>query len=186
MDLVVLEHPLEDASTEDFFGRLSSVLPQGRQPMVVILAATADEEQLVALEGLGYLVLASESPAEQLEAEIAKFLRKDLRPPARVMVRMEVRLGGGRLLRLAQSVNVSINGMLVRTDERHPLGSEVAFEFSLPGDKKPTRGVAEVVRHTRPEIERVRGIGLRFSSIEGDGKERLEAFIATLLAENER
>src|SRR5262249_57287484 len=60
-----------------------------------------------------------------------------------------------------QSENISETGMLLRSPEAYPIGTRVRFECTLPGDRSPLRGEAEVVRHTVSEVEQVQGIGVK-------------------------
>jgi hypothetical protein len=68
--------------------------------------------------------------------------------------------------------------MLLRTETLYPTGTKVTFEASLPGDRSPIQGGAEIVRHAVAELEGVQGVGMRFLSFRGDGLARLQEFIA--------
>ena len=76
--------------------------------------------------------------------------------------------------------NFSATGMLIRTDRRWEKGIQIEFEFSIPNDPRPVRGVAEVVRQTLVGRDAVGGVGLRFLSFAGDSHRRYEAFIQRL------
>jgi hypothetical protein len=67
--------------------------------------------------------------------------------------------------------------MLVRTGEVYPIGSRMSFEFHLGGQSQPIRGEGEVVRQTIAGRESVRGIGIRFISLERDGMLRLQRYL---------
>ena len=93
------------------------------------------------------------------------------------MVRIVVNIGEGAALEMAQSENLSETGMLVRTGEVYPIGSRMSFEFHLGGQSLPIRGEGEVVRQTTAGRESVRGIGIRFISLERDGMLRLQRYL---------
>jgi Tfp pilus assembly protein PilZ len=91
---------------------------------------------------------------------------------------MAVRVGDGAVLRACQSENISVSGMLIRTSEEFPIGSQVRLEFALTDDDEPLVCLAEVVRYTEPVKEKIRGMGVNFLSFEDDGWSRLEGFLA--------
>lgn len=73
--------------------------------------------------------------------------------------------------------NISTTGMLVRTDYPYRVGMQLPFELVSPSPGEPIRGVAEVVRSTQADRERCAGVGARFVSFEGSGRERLESVV---------
>jgi hypothetical protein len=58
----------------------------------------------------------------------------------------------------------------------------MAFELAIPGESTRVRGLAAVVRQTQEECERVTGLGVRFSSFQGEDQKRLVATLAKLAA----
>ena len=90
---------------------------------------------------------------------------------------------GRSSLEMSQTENLSETGMLVRTGEVYPLGSRLSFEFHLGGQGQPIRGEGEVVRQTTAGRESVRGVGIRFISLERDGQARLQRFLRELATE---
>ena len=71
-----------------------------------------------------------------------------------------------------------MSGMLIRTSEEFPVGSEIRLEFSVAEDQEPITCQAEVVRYTRPDVEKIRGMGVTFLSFMSDGRQRLEEFLS--------
>jgi uncharacterized protein (TIGR02266 family) len=93
------------------------------------------------------------------------------------MVKMVVKLGVGQVMRMAQSVNISNSGMLIRTTEHFPLGSEVKLIFPLPGITEPLQADAQVVRHAIPDREGITGMGLKFVNLAPEHKARLDQYL---------
>jgi hypothetical protein len=58
----------------------------------------------------------------------------------------------------------------------------MAFELAIPGESTRVRGLAAVVRQTQETRERVTGLGVRFSSLQGEDQKRLVATLAKLAA----
>lgn len=58
------------------------------------------------------------------------------------MTRLEIKLGGAKDMILCQTENLSGSGMLIKTDRRYDVGTQINFEYSLPNDPRPISGVA--------------------------------------------
>jgi CheY-like chemotaxis protein len=69
-------------------------------------------------------------------------------------------------------LNLSATGMLVEVSTSLAIGSDVDFRFELPG-AGPIVGTAQVVRQAGPQR-----YGAHFYGVEGDGLERIRAFVA--------
>ena len=93
------------------------------------------------------------------------------------MVRLNVQLAQDKSVVMCQSENISENGMLLRSDRLLPIGTRVTFECSLPGDRMPVSGEAEVMRHAVVDVEKVQGMGLRFIFVKSDGQRRVRSFL---------
>jgi CheY-like chemotaxis protein len=181
-DVLVALFPLPDIPAQDFLDSVRAPeSPCRRSPLLVLSARErlADAERYL---GRGVnRVVALEETAEQLQREVSMLLSVAPRRSLRLMVRVNVLAGERPDLSLFQSENLSHTGMLLRGGEPYPLGTRIAFEFHLGTDRSPVRGEAEVVRHTTPGREEVRGgMGVRFFYFEKDGLVRLQRFLTTL------
>jgi hypothetical protein len=87
-----------------------------------------------------------------------------------------VRVAGAPPL-VCQSETVSEHGLLLKTDARYPLATRVGIEFSLPGERTPVQGEAEVMRHAEVGVEGVKGMGLKMLSFKADGAGRVRRFV---------
>jgi hypothetical protein len=70
--------------------------------------------------------------------------------------------------------------MVVQCGREVPVGSRVSFAISLPGRDESVAGVGEVVRRTSRNREPVEGVAMRIVTFEGDGLDRLRAFLRTV------
>ena len=175
-ELLILVHPLPDYETVAFWRDLEKHL-QSAMPRTVVMASAADLFDLEPLQNLGVRLVNLSQSAGELESALSSFLRKAPRPHARVMVRVAVELGAGKILRIAQTVNISRSGLLIRTSEQFPAGSTLDLKMELPGEKDAIEARAEVVRMADPEVENVRGIGARFVWFRGADERRFDEFM---------
>ena len=174
---VLISYPLWDATLDELIrGIRSSGRGEESVPTFVVAPESAIPE-VGLYEDLGVTILSEEQDGPTLRRRVKEGLLQVPRAAERVVVRMEVHLGNGKLLRLCQCENLSVSGMLIRTSEEYPIGSTVGVEFTLPGDEEPIRGEAQIVRYTEPELESARAMGVRFVSLEESGCERLERFV---------
>jgi DNA-binding NarL/FixJ family response regulator len=175
VDVLLVRYPLPDVGMERFLDAVRSESSPCRQSPLLLLASPERIGEAEAWIGRGAnrVVSVEESP-ERLQHAVSELLAVAPRSALRMMVRIVVNIGEGAALEMAQTENLSETGMLVRTGEVYPLGSRLSFEFHLGGDRLPIRGEGEVVRHTTPGREPVRGIGIRFVTFERDGLLRLQ------------
>lgn len=177
--LVIVSHPLPDLELRDFVFSARAACSPAAPPPIVVLAESAEGTALARVDQ-AMRVLTPEQSRDRWEEEVLRLLEVPARSAQRLMLRLEVALGAGRLLRMCQTENISRTGMLVRSAESYPLGSEVLIEFTLPEERESIRGSAEIVRHADAAAERIQGMGLRFTRLQADGEARLEAFLEKL------
>ncbi len=176
--LLVVRHPLPDMALGSFIDRVHEPgAICGGSPILVL----ADDYQLDQLRQLlpggAKQVLSVKQPAKLLQEVASRLLGVAARISVRIHVRLQVQLQEGTSLVACQTENFSEQGMLIRTATLYPLGTRVRFECTLPNDRSPISGEAEVVRHAVPDIEQLSGIGLRVVSFQGDSARRLRRFL---------
>lgn len=176
--VLLVSYPLWDTTLDELLIAIErNVASQPRFPVVVL----APEKVLAEVETFadqGITVLSEDQEPEKLCRSLRVLLGAEQRAHPRFIVRMAVRVGAGSLLRACQSEDISMSGMLIRTSEEFPVGSEIRLEFSVAEDQEPITCQAEVVRYTRPDVEKVRGMGVTFLSFMSDGRQRLEEFLS--------
>jgi len=177
-DLILVGHPLSDIELAAFVATLRQPGSASAGSQVLVLAEAGRLAEAVRLAGPGPLVaLPTDEPRRILEEVAARLLGVVPRTASRLMVRMVVHLEEGNRLHMYQSENISRGGLLIRTDQSYPIGTRMTFDCTLPGDRAPLQGVAEVVRHTVQDVEKLHGVGLRWLELKGDSQKRLFAYL---------
>jgi hypothetical protein len=89
-------------------------------------------------------------------------LRRAVRAECQVVTDRHFQLVGVRAL------DLSIDGMLLESDHRPPIGEEVIVSLKLPGTTMWVDAEAEVMRHVRGlrRSDPTAGIGLRFTEMD--------------------
>ena len=176
--MVLVSYPLWDTSLNDLLVAIGRAATDDEPIPVLILAPEGDLAEVVPFETQGISVLSEDQKPEELSRSVRVLMGTEQRVHPRFIVRMAVRVGAGSILRACQSEDISLSGMLIRTSEEFPVGSEIRLEFALAEDQEPITCQAEVVRYTRPDKEKARGMGVTFLSFMEDGRQRLEEFLS--------
>lgn len=177
-DLILVGHPLPDLAIAEFLTAVHDSESSCADTPVLILAEAdrLSEVQRFAVGGRVRAAAASRTDRE-LARSVASLLGIAERVASRLMVQVSANLGEGKVSRLCQTRNISETGMLLRTSRLLPVGARLGLELVLPGDPRPIHAEAEVVRHSRLEIERLPGIGVRFLRFDADGGARLREHV---------
>jgi len=177
VDLVIARFPLAGVSLGELVEAMRGPDAASRSGSLLLLADADDAPEVAPFLGHGVnRVVNLDSPSDHLLLAVADLLAVTSRRNVRVLVQLTLSIREGEERTLSMTRNLSASGMLVRDCRELPLGSRVRFEIVLDEGSDPIRGEAEVVRHAA-DHERVDGIGLRFTSFEGDGQSRLEAYL---------
>lgn len=176
--VLIAGFPLPDLPVQELLDAVRRPGSPCRRSPLLLVASAAELEHAASYLGRGAnRVVSLAETDERLQSVVSELLQVAPRSSLRTMLRIEVRLGDDRTLILCQTENLSATGMLIRTERRFPVGTELAFEFTLGEDRRPLKGKAEVVRHTLLGRDPASGMGLRLVSFEGDGEARYLDFL---------
>ena len=181
-DAIVANYPLPDMPMTQFLGAVRKKDSPCRQAALVLLAPKgmlAEAENFVG-KGANRALAIEEFP-EQLPHVLFRLLEVPPRFAMRATSRLKVQLSWATSQTICQTENLSAHGMLIKTDHTYPIGTQMSFELTMPGDNNPIKGFAVVVRHTMEKRERVTGVAVRFSSFDGDDKKRFETLLAKIV-----
>jgi uncharacterized protein (TIGR02266 family) len=177
-DLLVVRHPLPDMALGSFMSAVHEPgSPCCASPILVLTDRTRLDEIRTLLPGGSGQAISVDEPAKLLQEIASRQLGVAPRVAIRVAVRLDVRLEGGSSRVACQTENLSEQGLLVRSPNLYPIGTRLTFDFTLPDQRLPIQGEAEVVRHSVPDVEGVQGLGLRVLSYRGDGARTLQRFL---------
>ncbi len=181
IEVLLVRYPLPDLELDRFLGEIRRLgSPCLRSPIVVLTTADRVAEAGAYIGRGANRVIDIDTAESEIQDTISALLAVAPRKAARFLARLEIKLGGAKDMILCQTENLSGTGMLIRTDRRYEIGTEIHFEFTLPNDARPVAGFAEVVRHTMIGRDQVGGIGVRFRSFAGDSQRRFESFLQRL------
>lgn len=180
-NLLLVGYPLPDMPLGRFLSAVHGLESRCASSPVLILG---DEKRLAEarpfVEG-GYVqALATGQDRLALEEAAAKLLAVSPRLGVRAMVRLEVDLDGGTTVQLAQTRNISEEGMFIVTGRDLKLGDRLPVRLYLPGESQSIAADVEVTRRALPEVEGVAGVGVRFWNVSPGDQQRLRRHIGAV------
>ena len=113
---------------------------------------------------------------EQLDEAIGKLLAVATRKYCRKLFRAQLVTECGSRVVFGSTLNLSVSGLLIESDDVLPLGSRIPCSFSLPNGRQIS-AVGEIVRFTRSR-GKANLYGVRFISIEPPDQGEIERFVA--------
>lgn len=84
---------------------------------------------------------------------------------------------------IAETADLSMEGMFIRSDEPRPVGTLVQFEISLSDGQEMVQGLGDVVwiRVEAQGAERPKGMGIQFRYIDTASRERIRRIVASYI-----
>jgi CheY-like chemotaxis protein len=176
-DLLLARHPLRELPTTELLQTIRHRTRSKTAAIAVVADAPSPQEADGLLAAGANRVLDFDAPPDYIEASLVQLLYVAPRRDLRCLTQIETRGRKERELILAQAQNASMSGLLLATRHKLDQGTLIDFRFELPTGA-PIRGRGEVVRHTRPELESVDGMGVRFLSFVGDSQRAYQDYLS--------
>jgi len=182
-DAILAGYPLPDMPMQAFLDAVRREDSPCRSAGLILLVGQDALQETQRFVGRGAnRVLTVEGFMERLPHVLLRLLEVPPRVALRRNLQLKVSLSPSSTHVTCQSENISTTGMLVRIDRSYPIGTQLGFEMTLPGDSSPVRGYAVVVRHTMADREPVSGFAVQFASFSGEDKVRFETLLRRLLS----
>jgi hypothetical protein len=166
------------AGTEDLLREIRKHSDTKRVSVAVIAAHPdlAREEKL--RKAGANVVFAGEVVPCLWDGWLEQLLSVPPRREARLPVRFEVwcHPGGDGEAVEGMSVNLSLKGMLLETEQPAEIGSRLDLRFCLPGDTQELRTVGQVVRDEPGKPMR---LGIAFLILRDSAREKIRTFVAS-------
>lgn len=179
MDAVPCDWPLEKV-VRSFRDPASP----SRSAAILVLAEPDQVDVARALRSRGVnRVMLVTDPPEIICDQMANLLEVAPRVQIRLATNVEAALGNAGRELFCQTVNLSSTGMLIRTQNRPPLGTPVVFKICLSDTVGTICGEGEIVRHATTSHGGVDGMAIRFVGFAKDGAQQLQTYMEGLTTE---
>lgn len=177
--VVIVQPPVADPHLRDLVAALRSPGSPNSATELVLIADHGRESEIERLLGHGAArTVPVDEARERLPRVVSELLAATQRQAARVALRLELYMRFATSHTVATTEDISTSGMLVRSSRSFPVGTLLFFELSLTGETKLVRGEARMVRDAGRTRDGLAGLGVKFISFTGDGRQRLAAFLA--------
>ena len=183
-DLVIFDAEPREVSLGEVVAKIREGLSASRMTSLLVLAEHRNAEAARKLVGRGVnrVMLVDDSP-ELIDQQVAELLHIAPRADIRLSTHLRTSVADGTEEVLADVVNISLSGLLVRTDTLFEIGEKVVVSL-YPGDRDdPVVAKAEVSRRALAERGGVDGFGIRFLSFAADGELRIGAVVEGAFAD---
>ena len=183
-DLIIFDAEVREGSLEKIVDTIRHGMSASRNTSLLVLAQPHTADAVRELIGRGVnRVMLFDDPPELIGQQVAELLNIAPRANLRFSTHLQTSVGDGAVEVLGEVVNLSSSGVLIETDTSFEPGEQVVVTINLGGQRGSVSAKAEVVRQAHGERGGVDGIGVRFLSFAGDGKEKIEAVLDEALAE---
>jgi len=183
-DVVILDAEPADRSLEEVVRHLRGAGSPSRGAAIIVLAEPdqVDAARALKAKGVNRVMLISDPP-QMICDQMAGLLEVAPRVPLRLPMNLQTTLGNRGREIFCQTVNLSTTGMLVRTQARPQLGTPVVFRLYLSERLGAVMGRGEIIRHATRVRGGIDGVGVRFKGFAGDGADRLQKYLNSLVGD---
>jgi len=183
-DLVIFDAEPRQATLGEVVAMIRDGLSASRSTSLLVLAKTDNADTARSLIGNGVnRVMLLDDPVELIDQQVAELLHIAPRADVRISTRLRTSVADGTEEVLGEVVNLSTSGLLVEIDALFETGEQVVVSLYTGDRDDPVVAKAEVVRQAVSEHGGFDGVGIRFLSIAGDGKQRIAAVLKETFAE---
>ena len=177
-DLLIFDAEVKEGSLEQVVDAIRHGMSASRNTSILVLARAGNADPARDLIGRGVnRVMLLDDPPELIGQQVAELLEIAPRATFRFSTRLQTSVGDGAVEVLGEIVNLSASGMLVETETLFEPGEQVVVTINLGGQQGSVSAKAEVVRQAHNDRGGIDGIGVRFLSFAGDGREKIKAVL---------
>ena len=175
--LILIRIPLADLSVSAMTTGLTQRFSLNANTPLLLLAEGGQYEAALGYSSPRIQVIDVKARTTNLERLITAALGIALRTATRLDVEMEVETGESHDRRRCRTRDISSSGMLLESSPVLPVGTEFAFNFTLPERFTPIHGRGQVVRHATEREIFSSGMGIKFIDFPEGAEEAIQAFV---------
>jgi CheY-like chemotaxis protein len=175
VDLVITDLDLPDMGGEVLCSTIRQEHSLRKTSIIIVCKETPEEIRRARKCGANARLL-KPVKSEQLDDSIGKLLAVSTRKDFRVLIRAEVYTERGMRVMVGRTLNISVSGFLMESDDNLAVGSRFPCNFRLPGEYQ-VLAFGEIIRFTR--LSSMANLyGIRFVSLSHQDKIEIEKFVA--------
>ena len=175
--LILIRIPLSDLSVSAMTTGLTQRFSLNANTPLLLLAEGRQHEAALGYTSPRIQIIDVNARTTNLERLITTALGIARRAATRLDVEMEVETGESRDRRRCRAHDISSSGMLFESGSMLPVGTEFAFNFTLPERFTPIHGRGQVVRHATEREPVSAGMGIKFIDFPEGAVEAIQSFV---------
>jgi CheY-like chemotaxis protein len=181
IDVLVINLDYRRVDGAQIIRHIRSIEQFAKLPVVVTSVQAANRARSSAIQAGADLFVEQPVPRQFFIEKLKSLLSQTTRSASRIGTGGEARFVFDGKNVSCPLGDVSIGGVLLQSHVELTVGAELKVELVLPGVKKPVEISGRVVRKVKGNIKdptSIKGFGFRIDSFHGDGRKRLEKFVA--------
>ena len=175
VDLVITELDLPDMGGEELCSTIRQEQSLASTSIIIVCEDKPEEIRRARRCGANERLL-KPVDTERLDDCVGKLLAISTRKDYRIFFKAQILTEHGSRNVLGSTINISVSGLLIESDDLLMAGSRIPCTFTLPGGRQIS-AVGEIVRFTRL-ASRANLYGIRFVSIGPQDQAEIEKFVA--------
>lgn len=185
-DIVLMDLYMPEMNGDECCRIIKAYPPFKDIPIIMYTSAKGEEERSrCLLAGCDAYLIRHFVDADLLLKTVKKFIDIPIREHIRVSIDAEVGYSHNGKEYSGRMQNISSTGGFIETAEPLPTGSIINLTFTIPNSANRVEAAAEVVRvitkdSDSPSTRIVPGIGMRFLTINWEGKKIIDGYVKTM------
>ena len=145
---------------------------------IIIVTTSAKDRDMCLEAGANAVVLKPIDPSELLE-KVGKYINIPMRRDIRILARIGVEGLRGMVAEsfISNTVNISVNGVLIETSHTLTIGDAVSCSLSIPGNSTLITVTGEVVRKGEGRQSGISYYGIKFLDVREEDKRAIASYI---------
>jgi DNA-binding response OmpR family regulator len=176
VDLIIIPLDMPGMNSKELCSHFKKKVEQGTVPIIMVCAHTQRAIEQSSRCGADVVITRPIKPA-QLLAQAKTLLNLSWRETYRVLLNVAIEGSTSNNRFVCNSLDISLDGMLIETDQKFTVGERLSCSFFLP-DMTQIQLAGEIVRTVQPAPGVVKKwYGVHFLDLSPDAEKALETFI---------
>ncbi|UCF81214.1 MAG: response regulator [Acidobacteriota bacterium] len=175
--LVLLDFFLPDVNGDEVTKRIREDPETTHVSIIIVTMKGSDEQKEKCFKAGCNDFITKPINSGLLKLKVDRLVNIAPRTPYRILVKMSQAGSEQRDFVFSSSVNISETGMLVETDKKFDLGTEVDLQFYVTSSREPIAVRGLLVRYQKKGFRRANAYGITFSELSEENRKKIRALI---------
>lgn len=179
--LVLLDFFLPDLNGDEVAKQIRSEPETATTSILVVTTGGSEEQKQKCFEAGCNDFIAKPIDSGLLKLKVDRLVNIAPRAPYRILVKIAQAGSDHRDFVFGSSVNISETGIMVESDKKFDVGTEIDVQFYVSNISEPLRATGVVVRSQKKGFRKMTAYGITFSDISDEARKRIHDLIRNRL-----